>query len=176
MVRTTRLTRSLSYSSILIATGLVLPQLFHLVGGSSAGGIFLPMHLPVFIAGLLLGPVEGLAVGLLSPTFSFLFSGMPALSLLPFMIIELAIYGLASGLLARIRRMPLVAALVGAQIAGRLAKALALWVAAHLLHFPVPGVVTVYTALLTGLPGILLQLVVVPVTVHMLRKVMMRHV
>ncbi len=53
------------------------------------------------MAGLLLGPAYGAAVGVLSPLLSALLTGMPPLTRLPFMVLELLVYGLVSGLCAK---------------------------------------------------------------------------
>ena len=49
--------RKISFGGLLLSIGIVLPQVFHLTGGPTSGATFLPMHIPVLIAGLLLGPV-----------------------------------------------------------------------------------------------------------------------
>ena len=46
--------QKLCLTSMLIAVGVLLPQVFHLIGGSAAGGIFLPMHISVIVTGFLI--------------------------------------------------------------------------------------------------------------------------
>lgn len=169
MAKTTSPVRRITYSALLIAVGLLLPNLFHLVGGQNAGTVFLPMHIPILMAGLLLGPIEGVVVGVMAPLLSFIISGMPAAAVLPFMIVELIGYGFVSGLLTKLR-CPVVVSLIGAQAAGRLLKALALFVTGRLLHLSVPGAATVFAALVTGLPGIALQWLLIPAAVYTIRK------
>ena len=48
-------------TALLLGMGAVLPIVFH--GMPLGGRIFLPMHIPALVAGLLLGPVGGLIVG-----------------------------------------------------------------------------------------------------------------
>ena len=84
---------------ISIAAAVALPQLFHLLGmvsnmGTSLGETFLPMHIAIFMVGLLAGPVAGIISGALAPLASILLTGMPSSAMLPFTIIELAMYGL----------------------------------------------------------------------------------
>ena len=67
MDKTPSRTRDLTYAALLIALGLLMPQVFHMIGGQQAGGMFLPMHIPVLMAGLLLGPAYGTAVGVVTP-------------------------------------------------------------------------------------------------------------
>lgn len=90
-----------------IAGAVILPQFFHLLGaisglGSALGETFLPMHLPIILVGLLAGPYAGAISGLFGPLLSFALSGMPGAYMLPFMMIELCVYGLVSGLLRNV--------------------------------------------------------------------------
>jgi niacin transporter len=84
----------------------VLPIVFHAF--PLGGRIFLPMHLPTFVAGLVLGPVAGLVVGAGSPIVSGLLTGRPTVFYMVPMVFELATYGLVAGLLR-----PRFAALLG---------------------------------------------------------------
>ena len=98
------------------------------------------------MAGLLLGPAYGAAVGVLSPLLSALLTGMPPLTRLPFMVLELLVYGLVSGLCAKKLFIRLAAyrklgpwlrdyaSLLAAQTAGLLAYAISLLIAGNLLH------------------------------------------
>ena len=92
--------RNLVLSAMFIALGVALPQAFHAV--PNAGSVFLPMHIPVLIAGYVVGPIFGLAVGVLTPLLSHLMFGMPPAPVLPGMLCELAMYGLASGLFTKL--------------------------------------------------------------------------
>ncbi|MCI8553874.1 MAG: ECF transporter S component [Clostridiales bacterium] len=171
-------TRNLTYSALLIALGILTPQVFHMIGGQQAGGWFLPMHLPVLMAGLLLGPAYGAAVGAVTPPLSFLLSGMPPLVRLPFMLIELTVYGFASGLL-RSRLLPkiirsatpcLLFSLLAAQAAGRVMNAVSLLIAGDLLHLSSLGVAAAWSSLVSGLPGVVLQWLAVPLLVRAIEK------
>ena len=165
-------TRRLCAAALLLAIGLLLPQVLHMVGGRSAGSVFSPMHLPVLMCGLLLGPFWGSGVGLLTPLLSSLLFSMPPLALMPFMVCELAVYGLTTGLLTD--RLPLYPALIAGQIAGRAAYALALFVGGTLLGVPCAAPASVLASVVTGLPGIVLQLVVIPLLVTLVRRAVPR--
>lgn len=162
--------RRLAGAGMLTAVGVLLPQLFHLVGGNAAGGVFLPMHIPVLLGGLLFGPGWGAAVGVVTPVISTLVSGMPPLDRLPFMVGELAVYGAAGGLFYRVCRWPLPVSLLITQAAGRLVYALALLIAGNLLHLGPFSVVGAWTATVSGLPGIAVQWVLVPLLVYAVKK------
>lgn len=48
-------TRKLTFGALCLALSLLLPQAFHLLGMQQAGQLFLPMHIPVLIGGMVLG-------------------------------------------------------------------------------------------------------------------------
>lgn len=90
-------TKKMIYGGLLTAVGLVLPQAFH-VFGQGVGMAFLPMHLPVMIAGILLGPCYGGLIGLIVPLVSSMLTGMPPVPKLYFMLVELVAYGIFTGI------------------------------------------------------------------------------
>lgn len=162
-------TGKLVASGVCTAFGVILPFLFHIFG--AAGSVFLPMHIPVMIAGLLLGTRWGLLVGGMTPVLSNLLTGMPpAIPVLPVMAAELAVYGWMGGYLHQERRLPLWPALIGAMVAGRAAAMLAAFCIVSLLHVTLSPFVYITGAIVQGLPGIALQLAVVPVFVDKLER------
>ncbi len=93
-------------SAAIIALAVVLPQIFHLVLGQTGGIKFLPMYLPVLIGGCLMGAKWGAAIGMLSPLVSFIITSaisepMPILQRLPFMMLELTVFAVVSGLFSK---------------------------------------------------------------------------
>ncbi|WP_258175667.1 ECF transporter S component [Bifidobacterium callitrichos] len=157
-----------------VIAAVALPQIFHLGGaalglGPALGQTLLPMHLPVLLVGLLAGPYAGVATGALAPVVSFALTGMPMAPMVPFMVIELAAYGLVAGVLRGVN-LPFalpspiewLVKLLGAQIAGRLIDALAIGVAVALLGNTTMTVASVWAAVLTGLPGLVLQWIAIP--------------
>lgn len=154
-------------AAVCAALGIVLPMAFHALPG--AGNVWLPMHIPVMICGLVAGAVPGAAAGLLAPVLSSLLTGMPAAPILPSMTCELVVYGLVSGLLsARVRTGRLAAdlyvSLVGAMVCGRVVGGVLQALIFSAGSYPLAAWGAGY--FVTGLPGIVLQLVVVvPVVV-----------
>lgn len=149
-----------------IVSAILLPQLFHAIGavsgtGAALGSALLPMHIPVLLAGSIGGPVVGVAAGILSPILSAAISGMPAPAVLPFMIIELGIYGLVSGLLTRTRLNAFVQLLV-TQLAGRAARALAILGAIYLLGNTQLTIASIAAFITAGLFGTILQWALIP--------------
>ena len=162
----TLLKRSL-LSAVSITVAVTLPWLCHLLGGamglgSGLGEMLLPMHLPVMLAGLLWGYQVGFVAGLVSPLASFALTGMPGAMMLPFITVELAVYGLTAGLLSRMK-MPTLGKVVLVQVAGRAVRALALAVAIYGFGFAGLPMSIVWTSITAGAVGILLQWVLVPV-------------
>lgn len=157
-----------------VIAAVLLPQALHLLGkatgtASALGEVFLPMHLPVLLVGILAGAYAGAATGLLAPIISYLLTGMPGAVLLPFMTIELAVYGLTIGLLRNIRMFTAFKVLL-AQIAGRAVRALAIVFAVYVLETSTIAPAIIWTSIRTGIAGILIQLVLIPIVVYFVRK------
>ena len=155
--------RNLTLAAMLLALGLVLP----LVTGNipRVGNLLLPMHLPVFLGGLLLGWQYGLILGAVLPLMRSLLFGMPPLYPVA-MTFELATYGAVAG--ALYRRSPwkclraLYRALLLAMFAGR-----AVWGIAEVALLGMAGKTFTWQMFLAGaflnaVPGILLQLILIP--------------
>lgn len=164
-----------------ILASILLPQLFHAAGvlsgiGSAAGTAFLPMHIPVLLAGFLGGPLVGIVAGALSPLISFCISGMPALPMLPFMMIELGIYGLTAGLLTK-TKLPLFIQLLLTQIAGRVARIIAGLAAIYLFDNPALTIASAcWTFITAGAFGILLQWALIPLLTKYLKGIQEHYV
>jgi len=156
-------------TAIAIVAAVVVPQFFHWLGivsgaGKAPGVAFSPMHLPIIIVGFLAGPYAGAISGLLGPVAAHYLSGMPNAMQLPFMMIELAGYGLSAGLLRSIR-LPLVAKTLVALIAGRLFRMIACIIAFYLLGNEKMRPLGIWMSIPRVLPGIVLQLVLIPLIV-----------
>ena len=118
-------TKDMVSAALCVALGLIVPQVFHLIPfvGTvpNLGGVFLPMHIPVLLCGLLCGWRYGAACGAVVPLLSSVVTGMPVLWPQGVsMVFELAAYGLVAGLLYRGMKKGVYPALVAAMVAGRL--------------------------------------------------------
>ncbi len=156
------------YALLAVCAAVILPQICHVAGTalgvkSAIGEMLLPMHLPVLLVGFLAGGYAGAAAGILSPLISFALTAMPSPALLPFMVIELAVYGLCAGLL-RETKIPAFFKVLIAQISGRLVRAAAILIAFKLeLSAVSPAIIL--SSIAVGLAGIAIQLVVIPLIV-----------
>lgn len=167
--KTSLKTKSMT-AALAVVAAILLPQVFHAVGaaagmGSALGAAFLPMHLPVLLAGLLGGPAVGIVAGAASPLISSLISGMPAAAVLPFMVIELAGYGLAAGLLSNVR-LPVFVKLLLTQVAGRAVRAAAVLIAVYGFGSQAVQTAQIWTMVTASLPGIVLQWALVPLLMY----------
>ncbi|MGI6279452.1 MAG: ECF transporter S component [Acutalibacteraceae bacterium] len=161
----------------LIATvaAVALPQVFHVMGlvsglGSALGETFLPMHLPVMAVGLMSGPLAGATTGFLAPLVSFSLTSMPALSFLPFMMIELAVYGLAAGLLQN-AKIPVTFKVLLTQIAGRAIRALAILLSFYVFSNSAIRPEIIVKSIAVGIFGIVLQLTLIPLFVYRVENI-----
>jgi len=163
--------RKMAGTALFIAVGIALPLAFHSI--PNGGRIFLPMHIPILLCGLVFGFPYGLVCGIAAPLLSSLITGMPPAAMLPSMLCELAVYGLAASLLMRFVRVKhpyakLYIALAGAMLAGRVVLGLV-----NALIFSV-GSYTMQawlaTSFVTALPGIAIQLALIPAIVFGLQK------
>ena len=157
--------RFAAHAALFLALTVLLPLGFHAFG--LAGRIFLPMHIPVLLAGFLAGPQCGLVVGLLAPGLSHLLTGMPPAYAVPLMSLELPMYGLVAGITYRRLRLNVYLALLLAMIVGRLMFGLGLFVLGLIIDLPYTAAAFFAGggALWTGLPGIIVQIVLIPVIV-----------
>ncbi|HEX9911741.1 MAG TPA: ECF transporter S component [candidate division Zixibacteria bacterium] len=153
--------KHITLSALFVSLGIILPFLFHQFG--LAGRIFSPMHYPVFFAGILMGPLSGAIVGVTSPVLSFLLTGMPPPYAVPLMALELPTYGATIGLFYKRLKIPILISLIVSMIAGRAAFALGIFVIGAFVNLPVRFISFLEASFITGLPGILLQLVLIPV-------------
>lgn len=162
-------TKKIVYSAMFVAIGILLPMIFH--GFNMGGQVYLPMHIPVLIAGMFLGPLPGLLVGITTPLLSSLLTGMPPIfPMLPIMIAELGIYGLSSGYIARVMKGKTVLPLVAGMIDGRIAAGLVVIVLSRFFGAQLSVLPFLKAAIITGLPGILIQIIIIPPIIRALRK------
>ena len=165
-------TRKLVLSALFMALGIVLPFLTGQI--QQIGNMLLPMHIPVLLCGFICGWQYGLAVGLITPLLRSVMFGMPPLMpTAAAMAVELAVYGLMTGILyAKLpKKVPYIyVSLLCAMIAGRAA-----W---GLVGIPLYGIagngfttqIFLSGALLNAIPGIILQIVLIPIVMITLGK------
>lgn len=164
--------RQLVLAALFLALAFVLPLLTGQV--PKVGNMLCPMHFPVLLCGFVLGGPWGLAVGFAAPLLRSVLFGMPPMFPVAIsMAFELATYGLVSGLLWRRAKhtLPaLYAVLLTAMVSGRIIWGIVRFVLAGLTGGSFPFSAFLSGALFTAVPGIVAQLVLIPLLLTALQK------
>ena len=164
--------RKLTYAALALALALVLPFITGQI--PEIGKSLCPMHIPVLLCGFLCGWPWGLAVGFIAPLLRSVIFGMPVM--FPgavAMAFELAVYGGMAGFLYRLfpRKVWVIyAALILSMIAGRVVWGIVRLILAGLSGSTFTWALFLSGAVTTAIPGIILQLVLIPVLVMALER------
>lgn len=164
-------TKKLILSAMFLALGLVLP--FFTGQIREIGNKLLPMHIPVLLCGFVCGPQYGLLVGFITPLLRSLLFSMPPLPRAIGMAFELATYGAVTGLLYRMlpkSKARIYISLLIAMVAGRL-----VWGIVSILIYGIEGSAFTWQmfaggAFLNAIPGIVVQIILIPVLMLALEK------
>ncbi len=164
---------SMLLSAMFIGIGLVLPFLTGQI--QQIGNMLLPMHLPVMLCGLICGWQYGLVVGAVLPIMRSFFFAMPVLyPSAVSMSFELSTYGFVIGLLFSRAKWKCVKSLVRclliSMVAGRIVWGVVMTVLMGFTseHFTFYAFLT--GAFINALPGIILQLLLIPSVMLFLDK------
>ncbi len=161
-------THKLTLSAMFLALCILLPLLTGNI--PKIGNMLCPMHIPVLLCGMLCGWQYGLTVGIIAPLLrGLIFSVPPILPIGIPMSVELAVYGLIAGLIFALfkkrRLLGSYVALITAMIIGRIAWGGAMYVVARLSGMDFTHKSFISAAFLTAVPGIVIQLVLIPAVV-----------
>lgn len=168
---------NISFTGIMIALGLILPFLTGQI--PEIGAMLCPMHIPVFICGLICGWKYGLIAGILTPVLRSMTFGMPPLyPTAVSMSFELATYGFTSGLLFQIFKKLkfkyvlniyitlIISMLLGRVVWGIVRYIISIFDGSNLFNMKI----FVSGAFISAWPGILLQLILIPSLIFILVK------
>lgn len=160
-------TQRLVLAGLLTAVGIALPVAFHAL--SLSGSIFLPMHIPVLLCGLICGWKYGLAAGAVVPLLSSILTGMPPLyPVATAMAFELATYGAVIGLASK--KTNTFVALIIAMLSGRAVLGVSNVVLLSLSGKSYAWSAFISGAFVTALPGIIIQLILIPLIYAAVQK------
>ncbi|MCU0232742.1 MAG: hypothetical protein MUE90_01740 [Thermoanaerobaculales bacterium] len=156
--------RELAYCGLFGAAALLLPTLFHLL---RLGHVFMPMYLPLVALAFFVGPRPAAATALVTPLLSGAVTGMPPYfpPVAPIMALELALMAALLG--AARRRWPdlrALALLLPVLALGRVVHVALVYAAAAVVELPAAFMAGL--SFLSGWPGIVLMLLVVPTLVE----------
>ena len=163
-------TRKMIYTALFASIGIILPQFIHIIGGPSLGPILLPIHLPVFIGAMLLGSKSGVLIAIVSLFIGFLL-GMPPYPIIVFMFFEMIVYGFVSGLLYYKLKLNIYISLISAKLLGMITALITINIALELTNVSLPPLFGSIAMFSVGMPGIVIQLIIVPIIVIRLKGV-----
>jgi len=159
-------------AALFLALAYVLPFLTGQI--PEIGSMLCPLHIPVLLCGFICGWPWGLAVGFIAPLFRSVTLGMPPLfPTAVCMAFELAAYGAIAGWMHQKlppRRPYIYVSLLTAMLLGRL-----VWGGAMFVCLGITGGGFTFAAFLAGafvnaIPGILVQILLIPVLVMALDR------
>ncbi len=161
-------------SAFFLALALVLPFLTGQI--PEIGNMLCPMHIPVMLCGFICGGPWGAAVGFVAPILRNMIFTMPPVPGCYAMAAEMAVYGLSCGIFYKLlpKKIPYIyVTLIISMLLGRIVWG-AVWALVLVKVFPVPFDFTLYYFWMEGfvkaIPGIILQIVLIPAVVIALRK------
>ncbi len=165
--------KTLILAAMFLAIGMVLPMLTMQI--KEIGDTLLPMHLPVMLCGFLCGWRYGAAVGLILPFLRSAIFGMPPMyPNAVWMATELCAYGLVCGLMYSLLKKQnlksIYISLITAQISGRIVWGITKVLLLMNTKKPFGFAAFITGGFLDALPGIIIQLILVPIIVKTVRK------
>ncbi|OKZ68265.1 MAG: ECF transporter S component [Clostridiales bacterium 52_15] len=163
--------KNLVLGALFLALALVLP--FFTGQIPQIGAMLCPMHLPILLAGFVCGGPVGAVVGFIAPLLRMVMFGMPPFYTAIAMAFELLTYGLVSGIMYRnVFKKQTVGTLYGslltAMVAGRIIWGIVKVILSGAGAFTFAAFIS--GALLNAIPGIVVQLILVPAVVVALQK------
>lgn len=166
-------TNNMVLSAMFIAIGLVLP--FFTGQVPQIGNMLLPMHIPVLLCGLICGWKYGILVGFILPLLRHSIFGMPILFPTGIaMAFELATYGFVIGFLYSHSRWQCIISLyrcmIVSLIAGRIVWGIVMMIIVNISSNAFTLQMFLSAAVLNAIPGIILQLVLIPSVMLALHK------
>lgn len=155
--------KKLTLSALFLALGLILPFVTGQI--PQIGSMLLPMHLPVFLCGMICGWQYGLTIGFILPLLRFCLFHMPPIFPTGIaMAFELATYGAISGLLLKNKHYDLkniYISLIIAMLLGRI-----VWGIITYLLVQINMQIFIASSFISAIPGIILQLILIPLIVR----------
>lgn len=166
-------------TAMLCAVAVILASSMHAFMEMGVANLFSPMHFPILLVGILCGPIYGVIGGAVTPLINYLTSGgtFNVQRMVP-MMVELAVYGLMTGLLRNVFLKNRVTSkffstivLVIAMVVGRAIHAI---VKTFIVSNGQTFIATLWTYFLADFTGtwagILVQLILIPALLYALLR------
>ena len=164
--------KKMTLSAMFLALAYVMPFLTGQI--QQIGSMLCPMHIPVLLCGFFCGAPWGLIVGVIAPILRSFTLGMPIMfPMAVCMAFELGTYGMVAGLLhKKLPQKPwnVYVSLLSAMVIGRVVWGVAMSICMGLANQKFGMAAFLAGAVTNAIPGILVQLVLIPVLVRVLEK------
>lgn len=169
---------NIALSALFLALCMVLPFLTGQI--PEIGKMLLPMHIPVLLCGLICGPQYGLIVGAIAPIMRSLIFSTPVMYPHAInMAFELAAYGFIIGLIySKSKKKSIVtlySSLIISMLLGRVVKGISQAILLGLGDQDFTISMFISGAFANAIPGIVLQLVLIPAVMLILNKTYFRN-
>ena len=166
-------TKKLILSALFLAMGFVLPMITGQI--PAIGQVLLPMHIPVFLCGMICDWKYGAIIGFILPIFRSLLFSVPVMYPTAIAIaFEMSVYGAVVGLLYGYSKkksiLSIYIAMLVAMIAGRIIRIIAEIILLKFVGKTLAFYAYVSVTFIHSLPGIALQLVLIPLLMLALKK------
>lgn len=152
------------FTGLCIAIGFLFVQFCKVIPIANAGSILLPMHISVLICGLVCGVRYGMIAGISLPLVTFLLTGKPIIYPIGLsMMFELATYAIVISLVYQATKGKIFISLLVSLIAGRIVYGIVATVLFSFTNIPFGFSIFITSTVITAFPGILIQLILIPI-------------
>ena len=164
--------KKLTWSALFLSIAFIMPFLTGQI--PQIGAMLCPMHIPVLLCGFLCGAPWGLLVGFIAPILRSIILGMPLFFPAALcMALELGVYGGVAGFLHR--RFPkgnafVFLSLIIAMISGRIIWGIAMFICMNIVGGQFGLDIFIAGAVTNAIPGIVIQLILIPLLVVSIEK------
>ncbi len=154
-------TKNVVLAGLCLSISVVMPTVFHFAG-PQGGKMFLPLFWGVALAAVVLDFGYALSVAMIAPLLSNIISGMPAVPMLYFMLVELIIYAAVLNFIKRKIYLPIAVLL--SLIISRAGYIVTVSLAGLIFELPAGfvGLGVLLSGVAVSLPGIAAQTVIIP--------------
>lgn len=166
-------TKRLTLTAMFLALGFILPLFTGQI--PQIGSMLLPMHIPVFLCALICGYQYGVPMAFILPLIRSVLFARP--NMYPEAIsiaFEMAVYAFVSDFLYKHLKqknlISLYASILIAMVAGRAVRAVIQLSLLRIKDIPYSFGMFFSGVVVTGIPGIVLQLIIVPIIINLIEK------
>ena len=165
--------KKLTLTGMFLSFGIVLPMLFGQV--PQIGSMLLPMHIPVFLCAFICGWKYSVPMSFVLPLLRTVLFSRPKMYPDAIAIaFELAVYALVAGLIfkafSKKDLKAVYASLISAMVLGRVVRILVQMALLGLKGTPFTFSAVFSSVVIVGLPGIILQLIAVPLILFTFKR------